>query len=955
MSERQVFLLSPYRLPTHHQIMLNEDEMAAWLNGAVCSWHPALIFGAKSPPKVDSSYDHEMPTAGQVFAVPSAPPLFQPDDWPYRVSNAGAVRFEAVPGRDATLANLVHALREAAASSEEESRQAFGTPEIQGLLELPPEKVGPFLGLGFGYLMIESLFDAMDHEHLLAVEDFWNDLQQAIAALLRPDGGDECQQHLNQAAGRLLSAREVLYPIAVHVLDILMLDEKHLDAPLPSAFGQGFPLNIVATGQVLEKLAAERPEHAASLRKKLNREIDPPLLDICGGNYREREDALLPVESQLWNLRRGTESSKAALGVEVEVYGRRRTALSPQTPQFLHAAGLRHALLVNFDNAVIPSHRATVVNWSAPDGKSIDAFTRMPLDSSKPQTFFNLVYNLHQSITGDTAPTLALMHQGEADAPLYDDWLALSKLAPVLGQWTTFGKYFREALAGEYTGAASPDDFFADYLEERVNAHRPDPVSAFARHARLRRRIDSAWTLTAIFRALSAATDAEREALSRLQTIEDALETEGLDSIPEAPSPHGNELATCELEWAEKLAARLQGRAADNQPGYMLLNPCAFPRRVALELDPIDGHFPVEGPVKAAQFDADKLRVVVEVPPLGFAWIPRSTTPGAAPPKARLRLAEPNMIRNEFFEAEIDPETGGIRAFRDLRTRVPRVGQQLVFNPGSKMVARNIKVTINGSALGEVVSEGVILNEQNEELATFRQRYRAWMSRPLLELRIEIEPKQPPTGYPWHAYFGARFAWRDERTALMRGVNGTSNMTNHTRPVSPDFLELRLGKSNTLIFPGGLPFHQRHGGRMLDVILIPEGETACVFDIGLALDRKNHMQTALGFVSPLPVVPTQKGPPHIGPSGWLFHVDSPNLLMLAMRPVEGSAARTIRADFLETTGYGGSAEFRCARDPSSAATLDGEGTPSVNLPITGDAVRIDFSANELANVQVEFG
>lgn len=955
MHERQIFLLSPYRLPTHHQIMLNEDEMAAWLNGMVCVWHPALIYGAKEPPKVDSPYDHEMPTAGQVFGVPTAPPLFQPDDWPYRVSAAGAIRFEAASDRDSTLANIRQAIQEAASGDTEEGKQAFGAPEIQALLDLPPEKVRPFLALGFGHLMVESLFDAMEHEHLLAAEDFWNDVQQAIAAVLRPDGEEEFRQHIQQAAGRLLSAREVLYPIAVHVLDILMLDEKGLDAPLPAAFARGLPLNVVATGQVLEKLAAEQPEKARAIREKLHPDIDPRPLEICGGHYREREDALFPVESQLWNFRKGRAAAKGLFGVEVDVYGRRRTALHPQTPQFLLDAGMRHALLLNFDNAVIPNHRAAVVNWSSPDGKSIDAFTRMPLNAHQPQTFFNLVYNLHQSITGDTAPTLALLHQGEPDSPLYEDWLMLNQFAPVLGQWATFGKYFGEALAGEYVGAASPDDFFSDYLEERVNARRPDPVSAFARQARQRRRLASASALAAIHAALAAPTEADRAAIARLEEVEDVLETEGLDAIPDGPSPASGDLVKIEQDWAEKLAARLQARAVENQPGYMILNPCAFTRRVALELDPVDGPFPVEGPVKAAQFDADKLRLVVEVPPLGFAWVPRSGRAGTPAPKARLRLAEPNVVRNEFFEAEIDPATGGLRAFRDLRTRIPRIGQQLVYNPGSRMEARDIKVTINGPALGEVVSEGVILDEQNEVLATFRQRFRAWMSRPMLDLRVEIEPRHAPTGYPWHAYYGARFAWRDERSAVMRGVNGTSNMTHHTRPVSPDFLEVRLGRSNTLIFPGGLPFHQRHGARMLDVILIPEHESARSFDLGLALDRENHMQTALGFVSPAVVVPTAKGPPHVGPSGWLFHADSPNLLMLGMRPVAGEgSARSVRAHFLETTGYGGSAELRCVRDPASAATLDGEGTPAISLPITGDAVRIDFSANDLVHVQVDF-
>ena len=49
---------------------------------------------------------------------------------------------------------------------------------------------------------------------------------------------------------------------------------------------------------------------------------------------------------------------------------------------------------------------------------------------------------------------------------------------------------------------------------------------------------------------------------------------------------------------------------------------------------------------------------------------------------------------------------------------------------------------------------------------------------------------------------------------------------------------------------------------MLDVILIPEGETAHTFDLALALDREHPTQTALGMVTPVPVVPTAKGPPH---------------------------------------------------------------------------------------------
>jgi hypothetical protein len=948
MSDRQRLLLSPYRLPTHHQVYLNEDEMAAWLNGYIVLWHPALLLGGDRPPRVDSAYDHEQPTASRAYVLPDSPPQFLPDDWPDRVRATGCLKLPAFTDRGQTVRAMIDAVRDAGLT--DEGREHFGSEDQQRLLDISMEQARPFFGLGFGYLWIDSLFEAMDHERLLDTQGFWNDVQEAAKTLLKPDGEQERENHLRSAAAKLLAAREVLYAVNIHLIDVWQLTEDKLDASPPAALQMGSPLNLMATGRTLERLKEQYPERAAELKAKLDEAIQPPVLEIVGGVYREREDALLAVQSQLWNLRKGRAAAREATGANVEVLARRRSANHPHVPAWVQASGLRRALLVSFDGAVSPNYRSTVVNWSSPDGKSIDAFTRLPAPAHKAETFFNLVYTLHQSITQDTAPTLAISHQGEPANPLYEDWLALSALMPVLGTWTTFSRYFSDALAGEYVGASNADDFFADYLEERTNAHRPDPVSAFAAHARARRKLDAAWTFAAIHRSLSAGgpTEEETTQLQQLHRTEDDLEATGLDAIPgEAP-------ASPEDPWARKLAERLQVRAEENRPGYMLLNPCSFTRRVALEVDPARDPVPVEGPVKAAQQDADKTRLVVEVPPLGFAWIPSNGTPGTVAHRQRIRMADGNTVRNEYFEAEIDPATGGLKTFRDTKTRTPRIGMQMVYNPGSRTEGRGVKVSHNGAALGEIVSEGRILNEQNEELASFRLRLRAWLSRPVLDVRIEIEPNHAPTGYPWHAYYAARFAWREERAAIMRGVNGLSMQTSHTRPVSPDFVEVRLGRSGTTVLTGGLPFNQRQGTRMLDVILVPEGEQAKSFDLGLALDRDYPMIAGVGMVSPLAVVPTMKGPPHIGPTGWLFHVDSPNLLMLNMRPAE-DGGRSFIATFLETSGaHGGVAELRCVRDPSGAVLVDGDDQPTSGLTVVGDTVRLEFAAGELLRVKVDF-
>src|SRR6516164_1909258 len=111
MSPRELILLNPYRLPAQNPLMLGNEDVASFLNGYLVLWHPAALAGATGPPRVGSPYDHEQPSAGQVFAVPESPPLILPEDWERRVKEAGAVHFRATPDRAATLANLLEALR----------------------------------------------------------------------------------------------------------------------------------------------------------------------------------------------------------------------------------------------------------------------------------------------------------------------------------------------------------------------------------------------------------------------------------------------------------------------------------------------------------------------------------------------------------------------------------------------------------------------------------------------------------------------------------------------------------------------------------------------------------------------------------------------------------------------------------------------------------------------------
>ena len=210
------------------------------------------------------------------------------------------------------------------------------------------------------------------------------------------------------------------------------------------------------------------------------------------------------------------------------------------------------------------------------------------------------------------------------------------------------------------------------------------------RVARDRRKIDTALTLAALHRSLGGQPAGEGEPLeARLARMEECLES-GAD-LPEA------DLHKVLMESAETLAQRLVARGGP-KPGYLLLNPCSFTCRVVVDLPDTPHLLPIGDPIKACQVEGTTLRAVVEIPALGFAWVPRGGDPSVAASTKRMKLADEKVLRNEFFEAEIDPQTGGLRCIRDHRHRVARLGELLVFNPGSSTRLGSIKVTSTGPA-----------------------------------------------------------------------------------------------------------------------------------------------------------------------------------------------------------------------------------------------------------------
>jgi hypothetical protein len=117
--------------------------------------------------------------------------------------------------------------------------------------------------------------------------------------------------------------------------------------------------------------------------------------------------------------------------------------------------------------------------------------------------------------------------------------------------------------------------------------------------------------------------------------------------------------------------------------------------------------------------------------------------------------------------------------------------------------------------------------------------------------------------------------------------------------------------------------------------------------------------------TPVPLVATTKGPPHVGATGWLYHLDISHLLMLGMRPggvevhhAESGERREVHdaltMRLLEFANHGAQATFRCVRNPMRAMMQDARGVAQMQANVSGDAMLLDVAPGDLQHVLVEF-
>mgnify|MGYP000961140885 CR=1 FL=1 len=923
------------------------EEDAEQLLGAWSAlWHPALLLASGSLPNWHPAGSPPTELADHLILVPDCCQPQLPENWRSEAEAAGGIVLERFPNRAAMLAAAL---------------QHVPAP----FLPADGELVADFLALGYCHLQIEILtrkLRYMSNVDESAVQT------AALAAATAALAGDEkvARNHLQTAFDRLHDARDYYHPVETRLLDLTLVAPTTLGPELRKELASETPRNLLISAAVVEQMAEKEPDTLQTLQQALSE----GRAALVGGEFHESYLPLLDPNAMGEELQRGLSAYEQHLGQRPAVFGRRRYGLTPVLPQILKRQGFSAALHCTLDEGRFPVANPSRIQWEGSDGTTIEALGCVPLDAGRTATFLQLAEKLSDAMSLDAAATIVFAHWPGQTSPWYQDVQRIGKYGSVLGDFSTITVHFEETSFAGHLVHHKPDEYRSPWLRQQVAAGQKDPVSRWVRYFDRRAKREAAQTIARFAQLCGSpgreAVDEGREAAgsprgavsvseemaptSLAPAIHDALVDNEHDS-PELDTQIEQQLSDSVTSLATAIAVADPGSPRST----LVINPCSFAQPVCLPSPP--SRLPCAA-----------------VPGLGFSWLDPQAERSPPQPTAARRswfglgkakepppLAEENLLRNEFGEIHFDRHTGAIRSIFDYSSCRPRLAQQIALrtprgsDPAadenySIMSAEEVRVMRCDLSVGEMLSRGRLMNRSGEVVARFQQITRVRRGSPVIEILIDLEIDRLPSGNPWESYYAVRLAWKDEMATLHGSANLANMATELRRIESPYFVDIREGKLRTTLLCGGLPFHRRIGDRKLDTLLVVPGETARSFRLGIALDVPQPMAAALGFVAPPCLVEDVPCPPT--PSGWLFHLDSRNVVATRWEPLPGKPGN-FRVQFLETDGQGVMATLRCFKQVRSAQKINPPGVPPLELNVEGDRIRIPVGPHQLAEVEVE--
>ena len=438
--------------PVHHEGEEAESLLASW----TALWHPRLIASCGKLPqwyRVDAPPE---PAADRLLVIPRPVQGSLQPRWAADAAAQGLLQIAGETSRDQI---LQQALR-----------------PLDPLPVVEPALADDFMALGYAYLQVRLLTRKMRYSATLEESVLEANLVAGARAAV---GGDavSARKQLQSCFDLLAQERNHYYAVDVFLIDLSLLSEQLPPSALPQQLARHPKSNLLLSAESLQRLAAQSPDRLAQLRSAL----ESGSATLVGGEFRELPLPLLSTETLRGQLQRGLRVFQQQLQLRPRIFGRRHFGLTPALPQLLVAFGYRAALHATFDGGQFPEATQTKSRWEGDAQSSLDAIVRSPLDASRPQTFLNLAGNMSESMDMNHVATRCFAHWADQQSPWYDELLRVSNYTGALGRFVTLEEYFEQTYDPGLHDRFGPDQYHTPYLQQRVAAGDPRPISS-SRH-----------------------------------------------------------------------------------------------------------------------------------------------------------------------------------------------------------------------------------------------------------------------------------------------------------------------------------------------------------------------------------------------------------------------------------------------------------------------------------------
>jgi hypothetical protein len=338
-----------------------------------------------------------------------------------------------------------------------------------------------------------------------------------------------------------------------------------------------------------------------------------------------------------------------------------------------------------------------------------------------------------------------------------------------------------------------------------------------------------------------------------------------------------------------------------------------------------------------------------------------------------------HLLDNGLLRIQVHPRSGGVLSVRRPADRSNRLSQRLSVRstrpapgPGqpwedpaeraeyAEMQADSIAREAAEDGQGEAIVSRGRLRAGGRDVGSFVQRVELVAGLPLAILDVDVRLADPPVGPLWEHHAACRFAWHEnDDVELRRSLHTQAVASERGRFTAPWFVELcgtGLGirpatpgaeAAPVAILTGGLPWHVRSGGHMLDSIL-PWGTAAgpVRLAVGVGLARPWDAALALlGGVTPVRI-----------PFG------GPDNVRITVGPVRYEDGRLVaaRVGLLESGGRSGEVRMEWRTEVGRAQVCDAAGrafpagSGAGTVAVDGRATTVFLRRYEWLHLELEF-